>query len=54
MEKNSMRDAIKSFYFIKKVIARKGIFFLFYQIAIETLFMKEFTRKIFKRLSDEN
>ena len=36
-----MRDALKSFYFILKVSTRKtlkGIFFLFYQIAMKTLF----------------
>ena len=49
-----MRDALKLFYFVKNVIAQKEIFLLFYQIAIETLFMKEFKRKIFKRLSNEN
>ena len=49
-----MHDALKLFYFVKNVIAQKEIFLLFYQIAIETLFMKEFKRKIFKRLSNEN
>ena len=49
-----MRDALKLFYFVKNVIAQNEIFLLFYQIAIETLFMKEFKRKIFKRLSNEN
>ena len=34
-----MRDALKSFYFrLRKVNAQKGIFFLFYQIVMETLF----------------
>ena len=32
-----MRDALKSFY-LRKVDARKGILFLFYQIVMETLF----------------
>ena len=37
--KKSMRDALKSFYFrLRKVNAQKGIFFLFYQIVMETLF----------------
>ena len=49
-----MRHALKLFYFVKNVIAQNEIFLLFYQIAIETLFMKEFKRKIFKRLSNEN
>ena len=34
-----MRDALKSFYFcLKKADARRGIFILFYQIVMETLF----------------
>ena len=37
---NPMRDALKSFYFRKKKVdVRKGIFFLFYQIVMETLFL---------------
>ena len=47
-KKNTMRDALKSFYFCKKKIdARKGIFFLFFQIVMEMLFMKEFNWEIF-------
>ena len=43
-----MRDALKLFYFLlKKFNVRKGIFFLFYQIAMETLFKKELKWKIF-------
>ena len=37
-----MRDALKSFYFRKKTAdEQKGIFFLFYQIARETLFYEK-------------
>ena len=42
MEKNPLRDALKPFYFRQnKVDAWKGIFFLFYQILMETLYYEK-------------
>ena len=62
MGKNPMRDALKSFYFILKVSTRKtlkGIFFLFYQIAMKTLFyeriyVKNLYELQFRWFRDEN
>ena len=55
-----MRDALKSFYFRKKKVdVRKGIFFLFYQIVMETLFLwKKLSENLYesqiRRFRDEN
>ena len=54
-----MRNALKLFHFCKKVDPRKGIFFLFYQIVMETLFyesteVESLYESQFRQFCDEN